>query len=208
MKISYAVPVCNELVELQRLLGKLVKHKRKQDEVVILFDSENGTKEVEDFLRAKSVNTPEYQWYSTPLKKDFAQQKNYLSKMCSGDWIFLIDADEYPHDYLFNSLPFIINENPDVEAYWVSRVNTVAGITDAHVTKWGWKLNDSGWVNFPDWQMRIYKNREDICWINPVHERLKGYTKFANLPAEEKFALYHPKGIVRQEKQNAFYETI
>ena len=38
--------------------------------------------------------------------------------------------------------------------------------------------------------------------------RLKGYTKFTNLPAEEKFALYHPKNIGRQEKQNAFYDTI
>ena len=75
------------------------------------------------------------------------------------------------------------------------RVNTVAGITDEHIQKWGWKLNEDGWVNFPDWQMRIYRNKEEIYWIKPVHEQLKGYTKFANLPAEEKFALYHPKNI-------------
>ena len=68
--------------------------------------------------------------------------------------------------------------------------------------------DENGWVNFPDWQMRIYRNKEEIYWIKPVHEQLKGYTKFANLPAEEKFALYHPKDIGRQEKQNAFYETI
>ena len=37
-------------------------------------------KEVEDFLSAKSVNNPDFQWYSNPLKKDFAQQKNYLTK--------------------------------------------------------------------------------------------------------------------------------
>ena len=70
------------------------------------------------------------------------------------------------------------------------------------------KLNDKKWVNFPDWQMRLDKNSEHIYWIKPVHEQLKGYTKFANLPAEEKFALYHAKDIGRQETQNKFYETM
>ena len=43
MKISYAIPVCNELVELQRLLEFLIKNKREEDEIVILYDSENGS---------------------------------------------------------------------------------------------------------------------------------------------------------------------
>ena len=209
MKISYAVPVCNELVELERLLGQLVKYKREQDEIVILFDSENGTKEVEDFLRAKSVNNPDFQWYSNPLKKDFAQQKNYLTKMCTGDWVFLIDADEYPDDYIFNGLPWIINENPEVEAYWVSRINTVDGLTSEHVRKWGWTVDNRGWVNFPDKQMRIYKNDpERIKWTRPVHEQLVGYKKYASLPGNEEYCLHHPKDIKRQEKQNSFYEEI
>ena len=124
------------------------------------------------------------------------------------DWIFQIDADEVPNEYLIEALPFILEANQDTEAFWVPRVNTVAGITDEHVAKWGWKLNDQSWVNFPDWQMRLYKKSEHIFWVKPVHEQLKGYTKFANLPAEEKFCLYHPKDIGRQEKQNAFYDTI
>ena len=56
--------------------------------------------------------------------------------------------------------------------------------------------------------MIIYQNKDDIYWIKPVHEQLKGYTKFTNLPPEEKYALYHPKNIGSQEKQNEFYETI
>ena len=109
---------------------------------------------------------------------------------------------------MIEALPFILETNPDVEAYWVPRINTVAGITDEHVQKWGWRLSEDCWVNFPDWQMRIYQKKETIYWIKPVHEQLKGYTKFANLPAEEKFCLYHPKDIGRQEKQNKFYDTI
>ena len=209
MKISYAVPVCNELVELQRLLKFLIETKREEDEIVILFDSENGTKEVEDFLRAKSVNNPDFQWYSNPLKKDFAQQKNYLTKMCTGDWVFLIDADEYPDEYLVKSLDSVIRDNPNVEAYWVSRINTVNGLTSEHITKWGWIVDNRGWVNFPDRQMRIYKRDPDrIKWTRPVHEQLVGYTKFGQLPSNEEYCLHHPKDIKRQERQNSFYEEI
>jgi len=209
MKISYAVPVCNELVELERLLGQLIKYKRKQDEIVILFDSENGSSHVEEFLRAKSVNDSEFKWYSNPLNKDFAQQKNYLTKMCTGDWVFLIDADEYPDEYLCTGLPWMIENNPEIEAYWVSRINTVQGLTREHIAKWNWNVDKRGWVNFPDPQMRIYKNDpERIKWTKPVHEQLVGFTKFASLPGNEEYCLHHPKDIKRQEKQNSFYEKI
>ena len=129
--------------------------------------------------------------------------------MCTGDWVFLIDADEYPDDYIFDGLPWIINENPEIEAYWVSRINTVNGLTKEHTRRWGWNVDNKGWVNFPDKQMRIYKNDPArIKWTRPVHEQLVGYTKFASLPSNEEYCLHHPKDIKRQEKQNSFYEEI
>ena len=201
MKISYAIPVCNELIELQRLVNFLIKHKREEDEIVILYDSQNGSEMVEEYLRAKSVGTTSpFIWHSNPLNSDFGKQKNHLNKMCNGDWIFLIDAD---------ALPQLLELNPEVEAYWVPRINTVEGLTQEHITKWGWIVNDKGWVNFPDNQMRIYKNNtERIYWTKPVHEQLIGYKKFAALPMDEEYCLYHPKDIKRQERQNNFYETI
>jgi hypothetical protein len=209
MKISYAITVCNEHKELKKLLNFLFEHKRPEDEVVVQRDNGNATEEVWDICeRFETKSHKEYKHVSHALNKDFAQYKNNLNKQCSGDWIFQIDADEIPNKHLIQSLPYLLEANPDTEAYWVPRVNTVAGITDEHVAKWGWKLNEKGWVNFPDWQMRVYQNKEEIYWMKPVHEQLKGYTKFTQLPPEEKFALYHPKDIGRQEKQNAFYDTI
>ena len=209
MKISYAITVCNEHKEIERLLTFLFEHKRPEDQVVVQVDKENGTKEVINVCeRFESKPLDEYKLHEHSLNKNFAEYKNYLNKACDGNWIFQIDADEIPNEYLIEALPFILEANEDTEAFWVPRVNTVAGITDEHIAKWGWRVNEDGWVNFPDWQMRIYQNKEEIYWIKPVHEQLKGYTKFANLPAEEKFALYHPKNIGKQEKQNAFYNTI
>jgi glycosyltransferase involved in cell wall biosynthesis len=209
MKISYAITVCNEHKEIERLLTFLFEHKRTEDQVVVQMDKDNSTPEVWNVCE-RFENRPfdEYKLIEYSLNKNFATYKNNLNKNCDGSWIFQIDADEIPNEYLIEALPFILEANQDTQAFWVPRVNTVAGITDAHITKWGWKLNEDGWVNFPDWQMRLYRNKPEIYWIKPVHEQLKGFTKFANLPAEEKYALYHPKNIGRQEKQNAFYETI
>jgi|TARA_R110001592_G_scaffold54783_2_gene167812 glycosyltransferase involved in cell wall biosynthesis len=209
MKISYAITVCNEHKEIEKLLTFLFEHKRKEDQVIVQMDFDNATTEVVKVCeKFESMSFQEYKLCQYSLNKNFAEYKNNLNKNCDGDWIFQIDADEIPNEYLIEALPFILETNSDVEAYWVPRVNTVAGITDVHIAKWGWKLTEDGWVNFPDWQMRIYKNNENIYWVKPVHEQLKGYTKFANLPPEEKFAIYHPKDIGRQEKQNAFYDTI
>ena len=209
MKISYAITVCNEHKEIDKLLKFLFEHKRSEDEVVVQRDQDKCTDEVFDICEKYETHSAfEYINTTYSLNKNFADYKNHLNKQCKGEWIFQIDADEIPNEYLIEALPFILEANEDTEAFWVPRVNTVAGITDEHIAKWGWKVNEDGWVNFPDWQMRIYRNKEEIYWIKPVHEQLKGYTKFASLPAEEKFALYHPKDIGRQERQNAFYDTI
>jgi len=209
MKISYAITVCNEHKEIEKLLTFLFEHKRPEDQVVVQMDKDNVTDEVVKVCeRFEGHRASEYSLLQYSLDKNFAAYKNNLNRACAGDWIFQIDADEIPNEYLIEALPFILEANDDVQAYWVPRVNTVAGITDAHIAKWGWRVDDMGWVNFPDWQMRIYRNIETIYWIKPVHEQLKGYTKFANLPPEEKYGIYHPKDIGRQEQQNAFYDTI
>ena len=56
MKISYAIPVCNEFVEIQRLITFLLENKRDEDEIVVLYDSNNGDKEVEVYLRKMNAD--------------------------------------------------------------------------------------------------------------------------------------------------------
>ena len=206
MKISYAITVCNEHVEIQRLVSSLLQNKRSGDEIVVLFDSTNGTQSVEDYLRAKSVNC-EISWFPYQFDGDFAKMKNHLNSMCTGDWIFNIDADEIPHKNLFLNLPDILEENA-VDMIRVPRVNTVEGLTQDHIQKWGWNVNERGWVNWADWQMRIYRNVPTIKWKNRVHEVLEGFQKHGMLPAEEEWALYHPKTIERQERQNDYYNSL
>jgi len=206
MKISYAIPVCNEHVEIQRLVSFLLKHKQSNDEIVIIFDSKNGSKAVEEYLRSHSVNA-EFQWYPNEFNGHFGNMKNKLNSMCSGDYIFQIDADELPDIGLMENIHGILELN-DVDVILVPRVNTVAGLTDEHIQKWGWNVNSDGWVNWPDMQWRLYKNSDNIKWINKVHEQLDGFKTISHLPLQEELALHHPKTIERQEKQNAYYDTL
>ena len=207
MKISYAITVCNEFVEIQNLVSFLLQNKRTEDEIVILYDSSNGNEGVESYLRAKSVNS-EFAWHKGEFNHHFADWKNKLTSLCNGDYIFQIDADEYPHDILIESLPGILQGNPDNEVYLVPRVNTVSGLTQEHITKWRWNVDEEDRVNWPDYQWRIWKNKPEIKWINKVHERLEGFKTYAPLPALPELALYHPKTIERQEKQNNYYDTL
>jgi hypothetical protein len=203
MKISYAITVCNEIEEIKKLVSFLQLHKRQEDEIVILYDF-GGTQEVlqyldtlEDIVVAKDT-----------FEGHFADWKNTLTMCCKGDYVFQIDADELPNEQLISNLPYILEANPELQVLLVPRVNTVEGLTQAHIQKWGWNLNQKGWVNWPDFQWRIYKNSFDIKWVNKVHERLEGFDNFTSLPAEEVYSLYHPKTINRQEKQNNYYDTL
>lgn len=207
MKISYAITVCNEFLEIQRLIAILLKNKRPQDNIVVLFDETNGDREVENYLRSHSQNN-EFHWHKAKFQGHFADWKNKLTSLCTGDWIFQIDADEIPHINLIENLPTLLEENQIIDMIRVPRVNTVEGLTEEHIKKWGWNVNEKGWVNWADWQMRIYKNTPHIKWVNKVHEVLDGFKTHGMLPVEEDWALYHPKTIDRQVKQNQYYDTL
>lgn len=206
VSISYAITVCNELEEITKLLNFLQLHIREEDEIVIQYDKKGATKDVKEYLKLME-KMHNYKVVGFPLNKDFATFKNNLKENCTKDYIFQIDADEIPHEALIEYLPQVLETNP-VDVVFVPRVNTVEGITQHHIFKWGWRVNEKGWVNYPDYQMRIYKRTDEVVWMNKVHERITGYTTFSNFPAEEHWSLYHPKDIKRQEKQNEFYETI
>lgn len=208
MKITYAITVCDEFKEIQTLLKALYNVKRMEDEVVILLDTTKAEAlpELLTYLRNKEN-------YPGKLIEDeftghFAEWKNKLTEACSGEYIFQIDADEVPEADLIRILPYLLRDNPHVEVYRVPRVNTVKGITEEHIRKWGWNCNAHGWINWPDYQMRLYKNKPEIRWVNKVHEVLSGYKTIASLPETKSMALLHYKDIERQEKQNSFYSTL
>ena len=220
MKISYGITVYNEHRELDNLLYHLSKHIRKEDEVVVTRDiSKVGDKSImqdEFYALEKVLEKYEYGTYFQPkqlkvttfeFNKDFSKLKNYTKEQCSGDYIFHIDADEIPNEILLKQLPEILEIN-DADLVWVPRINLVEGITNWHMEHWGWRATEQGWINFPDYQARIFRNQDHIKWVKPVHEVIDGAKTYAHLPPQEELTLKHEKDIVRQEVQNKLYEDI
>lgn len=258
MKISFAICTHNEGHYIRNLLTKLTnfieldKPSGIEYEIVVIddFSTDKETLDILDTFRS-NINLFQHQ-----LNGDFASHKNFMNECCDGDWILNLDADEFVGDDFLGYMSLIIEANPDIEAYWLPRVNTVHGLTMKHLQKWGWVITKmeeykkievlnthpqtgerykllkdfdmvihtepvemgTEWnvpvtyyepiVAWPDFQMRLYKNVARIVWVNKVHERLTGFTKYGMLPQEPSLAIQHFKDIDRQEKQNSFYETI
>ena len=208
INVTYAITVCNELVEITNLLNFLHQRIKSEDEILIQYDSESATKEVKDYLAIISQLNKQTRVIEFPLNKDFASFKNNLKNHANGIFIFQIDADEIPSEYLVDNIHELLDYNKDVDLFFVPRINTVNGLTPEHIQKWRWNVNDKGWVNFPDYQTRLYRRTSEIEWQGKVHERIVGYNTLSVLPQEEFYCLYHHKQIERQEKQNALYDTI
>jgi len=210
LKISYGITVHNEAEELNKLLEILIHKTDPEDEIVIVDDFSN--QETQEVITSW---TQQYghedmkviKVYQRKLNGDFASQKNYVIEQCSGDYIFHLDADEYPHEVLLRDIKQVLEIN-DVDLIWVPRVNTVDGLTEKHIQQWGWKVTEQGWINYPDFQSRVFKNNKDIRWVRPVHEQIQGAKTYAHLPPHEELSLYHPKTIQKQEQQNQLYSEI
>ena len=206
MIISYGITVHKEAEELRRLLDVLYKNIDDNDEIIVCVDGEDDAVRFELDIYSKKFydDSRVMKVYQRELKKDFASQKNSVIENSVGDYVFHIDADEYPNEILIKQLKEILTIN-NVDLVWIPRVNTIDGMKEEHIRRWGWKVTEKGWVNYPDYQARVFRNDDSIRWERPLHEVIRGYKTYSHLPPHEELSLYHPKTIERQEEQNMFY---
>lgn len=203
MTISYAILTHNEDEYIKNLLSFLTQNKRDEDEIVVVDDYSTNKLTQEILDEYKNSITLEYNKFENE-----EQQRTYLESLCKGDYIFVFDADEIIHEKFIKILPQLLETNPNVEMFYIPRINTVEGLTQEHIQKWRWNVNEKGWINFPDYQMRLHKNLPHIKWDGFVHSKMVGFNNYVALPAEELFCILHHKQIDRQEKQNDQYDKI
>jgi glycosyltransferase involved in cell wall biosynthesis len=203
MKISYAILTHNEGEYIEKLLAFLTTYKRDIDEIVVVDDnSDDGlTKSILD----KYKNQIELHYRT--FDGDHTQ-KNYLNSKCTGDYILQLDADELVKPEFLQMLPELLEENNETDLFIMPRINTVEGLTQEWIQKWRWNVNEKGWVNFPDWQMRLYRNCDWVKWDGLLHSKIEGHKTFVFLPADELFCILHPKQLDRQVEQNDLYDKI
>lgn len=221
-KISFAITVCNEHIELDRLLNQLITNVIKPtDEIVIQIDQEKYTSSVEKVIKNHMKTCPNISYCKFPLAGDFASFKNNLKNKCVGDYIFQIDADETLGVFLW-VIHDLLMENPNIDLFNICRINTVSDLPLDYIHEQGWKVTHTHTyeglpiINWPDPQARIFKNKKSIMWKNKVHERIYGHKNFtllsngdySDIEGNRRFSLIHQKSFAKQQQQNEFYKTI
>ena len=211
--ISYAITCHDELDEFQRLIQQLELFVRPEDEIIVqqdLPDKEtveyNSTKKYVKQLSNLYPNL-KIKVVEHKLNGDFSKFKNNIKSHCSKDYVFFIDADETVSENMLIYLPTVLESNP-VDLFVVPRANTVKGITEDHIRKWKWRV-ENGLINWPDFQGRIVKNSDTLFWEGKVHERIVGFETISQFPIDNfDWCLHHDKDIIKQEKQNDLYNKI
>lgn len=199
MSLSYVIGVCTEHTELENLLKFLDEVRMPQEETVVVVDSGKVTPEVRDVI----VRYPWVKSFDREFQGDFAEHKNYFSQIVSNEYIFNIDADEIPQEFLVHAVRQLIGKH-DLIA--VPRINICPGYTQNFLKKHKFSCNEAGFINWPDYQGRVY--HKNLKWSGKVHEKIEGAQRPIGIKADPKFALWHVKTTTRQNKQNEMYDLI
>jgi len=204
--VTYGITVNNEANEVKKLLDILIPLIDNNDEIVVMQDVTKENTDVTNILKSHGGKIIRI---TSKLDGDFSTFKNNLISHATKRYLFQIDADEYPQKKLIKNLKFFLWKNFNYDCFIVPRINIVKGITDSDIKNWNWNVNEKGYVNFPDYQNRIFKLGKNIRWQNKIHEVLINFKKVKKMPSDnEDYCLIHIKSIDRQRNQNAFYDTL
>ncbi len=166
-KISVVINTLNE----EKNIALAIKSVREfADEVVVVdMHSEDKTCEVAESLGAK-VFTFERKSYVEPAR-------NFAISKASGDWVFILDADERATPQLLAKLKKIVKEN-QYDFVNIPRKNLIFG-------KW---IRHSLW--WPDYNIRFFR-KGSVIWRDEIHSQPETKGKGTNLLPKEKYAIVH-----------------
>jgi hypothetical protein len=197
MKLSYAITVCNESKDLYSLISFLKGVKDTEDEINILLDTLHGSQSVRNVLEYFKDDVIVFE---RDFDGNFAKHRNFHLKKCTGDYIFVIDPDEMPKEKLIKSLKQAIQESGS-DLILIPRMNLHPGFTQEWLDKCNFKVNEMDWINWPDYQGRVFKNDPTITYGNELHENIIGAKKVVNLHPDPTIALWHIKSIDKQDNR-------
>ena len=196
MKLTYTIQVCNESRELFSLLQFITRVKDEEDEINVVVDSTNKTEKVDMVLEhfKDTVNV-----YERPFDQ-FHVNAQFHTEKATGDYIFGIDADEMPQEMLIKNIKRIIDDT-QAEVISIPRINIHPGITEQEVKDFGFHVNEVGFINWPDYQTRIFKKCDHIHWTDTLHTTLVGSDKIVGVKPNPSMALWHIKSMEKQKSR-------
>jgi len=147
MNITKSV-VINTRNEQEMLQGCIDSVKNWADEIVLVdMESTDDTKKIAQKNKLTIFSHPNV-GYVEPAR-------NFAISKTSGDWTFIIDADERASSQLVTQFDSII-QNQLADYVWVPRSNIIFGQLIKHARWW------------PDYNIRFFKKNQ-VIWNNKIH---------------------------------------
>nr|WP_285852341.1 glycosyltransferase family 2 protein [Robertmurraya korlensis] len=120
------------------------------DEVIVVdTGSTDRTKEI---VSNYTSNIYDFKWVD-----DFSEARNFASSKASGEWILVLDADEYVDEDNFNLFVEQLRTNGETYDAYTAKILNFTGSFGENLVQ-----------NFHD---RIYKNNGDIKYYRKIHEQ-------------------------------------
>lgn len=148
MSISAVIITLNE----EQNIGKCISSLQGLVEEIIVLDSGSTDRTIQ--ISAEMGAIVKHRNFTT-----YADQKNEALKFATKEWVFSIDADEFPSDELKSNIKKFVN-NPKIEACSMNRKTTFCGKPIYH----------GGW--YPDRKVRLWKNGKAKWGGKNPHEHL------------------------------------
>ena len=169
LKITACYIVKNEAENLAKSIKSL---KTQVNEIVVVdTGSTDNTMAVARKLGAKV--------YSFPWQDDFSKARNFALSKAKGDWLILLDADEYFTAKTAGNIRQVIRQAQQADGLLIQMVNYDV---------------DKAEVQDYFYQLRIVRNQQGLHYEGKIHEELKlsegKSMKFLRIPPEM-LEIYH-----------------
>ena len=148
VKLSAVIITFNEEENIARALDSVAFADER-----IVVDAESTDRTVE-IARARGATVYVEPW------KGFAPQRIFALSKTTGDWIFVLDADEVVEPELKEEIRYVVEHDAPVRGYYVNRRNYFLG-------RW---MRHGGY--YPDPKLRLMRRGFEGVIERPVHEAL------------------------------------
>ncbi|MBW2370153.1 MAG: tetratricopeptide repeat protein, partial [Deltaproteobacteria bacterium] len=191
--VSLCMIVKNEEEHLAKCLASV---KPIVDEMIVV--DTGSTDRTKDIAKVFGASVYDFKW-----SNDFSEARNFSISKASGEWIFVMDADEVvsPLDYAdFTRLIRKASSKPVAYAFMTRNYTT-----DVNQVKW--IANDgkypkedagSGWT--PSHKVRLFPNDHRVRFEYPVHELVENSLKKSDIKIWQCNIPVHHYGKLDQEK--------
>jgi tetratricopeptide (TPR) repeat protein len=193
--VSLCMIVKNEAEDLAKCLRSV---KPIVDEMIVVdTGSLDKTKDIAKIFGAKVFDS---EWTN-----DFSEARNFSISKASGDWIFLLDADEVVSSLDYdNFLMTVSKESSRPVAYslvtrnYMARANTIGWI--ANDGKYDSEEAAEGWI--PSLKVRLFPNEPHIRFEYPVHEMVEPSLLRSSIEVMKGSVPIHHYGKLNKEKSD------